>query len=228
MYKFMQIYGNCAGTKFLGENRIKGPVDNVNTKNKKIIELLYNDSYLKYIQTAVFKQTKRDPSFKGDSSIEYSTDLVSILHGNPLTIKYIENLKVRCDALKDFLKEINTNQEYYLIYTLNIYDVDFKRNKLNTQNILDNIECLRKLNLLSKTIFVGTKWIPGGDKMWNFWSNDFIPLIKKYNLKYIEIEGLKGKSKTSIENLKKWNNDFINQFKNCLKNGTDKKYLEKR
>ena len=224
MYKFMQIWGSCVDLYVLGENALKGPVDNLLTKNKKVIKLLVEDKYLEYIKTATFEETERPVGFEGDSPIAYDTPIVRIVHNNPLLERYIKRTEERCNRLKEFLAEVKTNKNYFLIYSLNSFDINRKTHKLKGKVLVENIEYLKSIGLLDKVIFIGTT-----GKAWtDFWSNDLIPLIKKYNLKYLEVDGLKSWIDTTKQDLETWHSYFIKEFKDIIKNGTNKKYYKKR
>ena len=112
------------------------------------------------------------------------------------------------------------------MYSLNINDVDKDHHKLKGNILLKNIEYLRKNKLLDKTIFVGCTPGKTGRTWWNFWSNDMIPLIKKYGLKYIEVTemcyGITPEQDTILAT------KFQEQAAIVIKNGTDKKYLQQR
>lgn len=227
MLQFMQIYGNCAITFFLHDTRIRGPVDNIVLKNKEGIKLLVEDKYFEYIKDTIknnaFKITPRIPSFKGDLDTAYDTNIVRIVHNNPFEAKYLENLKIRCKNLKEFLNNIN-NKDNYLIYTINLRDVGIKTHKLIGNHFEENVKYLKKLGLLDKTIFVattGTGWL-------NSKCDGLIPIIKKYNLKYLELHNVKQANESTIEDFNALNKIFIQEVESLLKNGTDKKYLKSK
>ena len=224
MIQVMQIYGSCVDLFITGENLIKGPVDNVLTKNKKIIELLITDKYLEYIKNATFIQSERPIGFEGDSPIAYETDIVRIVHNNPLQEKYIIRIEERCKNLKDFLAQIKTNNNYFLLYTLNSFDINRKIHKLKQNTFITNIKYLKEAGLLDKVIFIGTV----GNCWTDFWSDDLIPLIKKYNLKYFEIHDIKAWADTSKEELASLHKQFIKEINYLIQNGTNKKYLMPR
>ena len=76
---------------------------------------------------------------------------------------------------------------------------------------------LKKLNLLDKVIFVGTH-----GKQWSdFWTKDINPIVKKYNLKYLEVKGVKAWANTSEDDLK----DLWNETKQDLVLSFDEKEL---
>ncbi|MBP5694628.1 MAG: hypothetical protein J6X03_04200, partial [Bacilli bacterium] len=133
-----------------------GTVDNVLTKNKKLIELLLTNNYLEYIKTATFEQSERPIGFEGDSPIAYETDIVRIVHNNPTLGSYLKRTEERCKNLKNFLKELNSNNNYFLIYSINNFDVNRKTHTLRGNNFINNIKYLQEKCLLDKTIFIGT------------------------------------------------------------------------
>ena len=223
MYQFMQIYGNCLAVHCLGKNRLRGPVDNVLTKNYKAIELLCNNKYYDYIKNATFIEKPRKASFLGDSTIAYCTDIVRIPHNDPRTKEYLTNLKARCETFNNYLKTLRTNNNNFLIYTINFYDVTASH-KLKKNNFINNIKYLKKLNLLNKTIFIATKTKNG---TWNnHYATDIAPIISKYNIKYIELTNLKEKAKITLEDYEKQYQYFYKEVKKVIENGTDKKYLK--
>ena len=225
MYKFMQIYGNCLDLFILTkEERINGPVDNVLTKNRETIKLLLTNKYLEHIKTANYIESERPISFVGDSPVAYDTDLVRIVHNNPKTDSYIKRTKERCENLKNFLKQLKTNTNYFLIYSINNFDINRKTHTLRGNNFINNIKLLKEMNLLNKTIFIGTI-----GKVWtNFWSNELIPIIKKYNLKYLEILDIKSWKDTSEADFNKLHNQFKQKLEKLLLNGVDQIYLQNK
>lgn len=216
MLQFMQIYGNCTAVHCLGLNRIKGPVDNVQTKNYKVIELLLTNKYFDYIKNAQFEQTSRPAGFSGDSNIAYSTPIVRIVHNNPLTDKYLSNLKVRCKNFNNFIKNLDDTK--FLIYAINIYDIK-EDHTLRGNNLITNIEYLKKVRLLDKVIFIGSR----GNSWSNFWSNSLEPIIKKYNLKYIEMTGIKAMKDATPEYFEKLYKQFYTKAEAIIKNKANKK-----
>ncbi len=218
-YQFMQIYGNCAATHYLGDKRIRGPVDNVITKSNKCIELLLNNKYVDYIKKTSPKLAKRNPNFSGDSEISYIYDLVEVVHQDPRTTKYLTELKNRQNNFNEFLQNINKDN-YYFVYSLNIYELDNSTHSLKANRFETNIKYLKEHKLLDKTIFVGTV----GTNWWNFWSNDIIKYILKYNLKYIEITNVGIGHCDNTDATQQFNKKVID----VINNGTDKKYLLQR
>lgn len=218
MYSFMQIYGNCTAVHCLGLDRIKGPVDNVQTKNYQVMELLLNGGYFDYIKNAHFEKSSRPAGFDGDSDIAYSTPIVRIVHNNPSTQKYLENLAIRCENFKNFIAHLDKDK--FLIYSINVYDLK-KDHTLRKHNLINNIEYLKKVKLLDKVIFIGSV----GDSWSNFWSDELIPIIKKYNLKYIEMVGIKAMRDVTPGYFEQLYDQFYKKAAAVIENGTAGEYL---
>ena len=187
--KFMQLFGNCACIKYLGKDRLKGPVDNVDCRNLDVIKLLLNNKYYETLMTATYKTEPHIPMFEKDSDTKYLFDFVHILHINPFTEKHKEQLKLRIDRFNDFYKKVKTNKNYYFTISLNEALVDRHSHKLNKKLCLAIIKYLQEQKLLSKCIFVSTRLIKGHND-WNYWSPEFIKIAKQYKLKYVEIKDL--------------------------------------
>ena len=218
-YKFMQIYGNCAATHYLGKDRIRGPVDNVLTKNYQTIDLLLTNKYLDYLKNNIPEIKERTPNFEGDSAIGYCYNLIDVVHQDPRTDKYLAETAKRINNFNSFLANIK-KPDYYFVYSLNIYDLDNKTHKLKFDRLEKNIKYLKQKKLLDKTIFVGTI----NNNWWNFWSSDMVPLIKKYNLKYLELDNVGMGICDDTETIKQFNW----KVKDLIKNGTNEKYFWKR
>lgn len=212
MYKFMSIGGNCANTFFLGDNRIKGPVDNTIVKTKESLEIILTNRYFDHIKENIknnsFIISKRPPSFANDSEVAYDTKIIKIPHNNPYEEKYIIELEKRCNNLKKFLKEVLLNDNYYLIYSLNYCDVNIKTNKLIKNTLLNKILYIKKLGLLDKTIFIETT----GKGWLNCKSPDFQNLVKKYNLTYLEMNNFVSARIITKSDLERLNQQFMSKF----------------
>lgn len=209
MYKFMAIWGNCLPLFILGDTIVKGPVDNIITKNVKCLELLLNDKYLDFIKHTKFTESERPVSFEGDSPIAYDNENVRIVHNNPLTEKYIKRTQERCENLKKFIKKVREDENCYFLYSLNNFDVNRKLHTFRGNTFVNNVEYLKKLKLLDKVIFVGTY-----GKIWtDFHTKEILPLIKKYKLKYVEVKGVKSWIDSSKEDLAELHDQFIKGVK---------------
>jgi len=226
MYNFMQIYGSCAAVHYLGPDRIRGPVDNVIAKGRGLISALLDGTYIEHIKNGTPEIKSRNPIFLGDSPVYYCYDIVNIVHEDPRTDKYQEVLQKRLANFKDFLDQVRSNDNYYFVYSLNIFDLNKDTHKLNGNILLKNIEYLKEKKLLDKTIFVGCTPGKTGRTWWDFWSNDLIPLITKYNLKYVEVtEMCYGITPDKDKVLAAKFQELVSA---TIKNGTNKKYLQPR
>ena len=187
--KFMQLFGNCACIKYLGKDRLKGPVDNVDCRNLDTIKLLLTNKYYETLMSAPYTTEEHIPMFEKDSNTKYLFDFVHILHINPFTEEHKEQLKLRIKRFNNFYKKVKTNENYYFTISLNSALIDRFSHKLNKKLCFAIINYLREQKLLSKCIFVGTKLIKGHND-WNYWSPEFIKIVKQYKLKYVEIKDL--------------------------------------
>lgn len=192
MYKFMQIYGNCTAVHILGKDRIKGPVDNVITKGIDFLEVFLHGDYLSYIKNHTPIVSERIPANPKDHPFLYEYPIVSILHNDPRTEKSYKNLQKRLDNFKDFKQKVLTDKNYYFIYSLNDWDVDKTTHKVFINKFIQNLDFLKKEKLLDKIIFVETRNYERPNSFWNFWATNVKEIIKKYNLKYVQVTGLIG------------------------------------
>ena len=159
--KFMQLFGNCACIKYLGKDRLRGPVDNVDCRSLEIIKLLLNNKYYETLMSAPYTIEEHKPMFKKDSDTKYLFNFVHILHINPFTEDHKKQLKLRINRFNDFYKKVKTDKNYYFTISLNEALVDRNSHKLNKKLCYAIIKYLQEQKLLSKCIFVGTKLIKG-------------------------------------------------------------------
>ena len=159
--KFMQLFGNCACIKYLGKDRLKGPVDNVICTNIKAIKLLLSNKYYETLMSAPYTTEVHKPMFKKDSTIKYNFEFVQILHINPFTEDHKKELKTRILRFNNFYKKVLSNSFYYFTISLNSALVDRITHKINKKLCEELINYLKEQKLLDKCIFVGTKLIKG-------------------------------------------------------------------
>lgn len=210
-YKFMQLFGNCACIAYLGENRIRGPVDNVIATDVSLIKLLLFGNYIEALNTTNYEKTRHGVYFDGDSPWQYTFPFVKILHNNPMTEKYKQEVLKRIDTLKKFYKKVLINDKYFFTITLNEALVDKNIHTINKKLISTLLKYLKELKILHKCIFIGTR----ANNKWNFWAGDFSKFIKEYNLKYFEINNLDLKNKIVAYN--QFKTKFLELFKNTNK-----------
>lgn len=207
-YHFMSIGGYCLSLYALGENRIKGPVDNILYKNANALNDLLSYNYINIL---------KGPNIK-HSEHRYEFDNFKILH-NSLTEKYIIEANNRLNTLKDFIKKIKTDSSYFLLFS--IPHSFYQKGKFKEKEIAQIVNILKKFQLFDKTIFLGSTTdskieIPKNDWLW--FSNKLDSnIVKKYSLKYIELtninlftdNGKKECHKQFIKNI----STFLNQKK---------------
>lgn len=185
-YKFMQLWGDCSDLGYLGPDRLKGPIDNVFSKQPKNIELLLTDKYFDLITSEKYSTFNRRPSFLNDSTIGYEFSTVSIIHNDPTSNSYITQLKQRCEAFNDFCAKVKTENNYYFTINFNDSLCNPKTNTLRNNGLHEIIEILQQYGILNKCIFIGLKRGTRTDTS-NMHINNISDYIKKYNFKYIEI-----------------------------------------
>lgn len=183
-YHFMQLAGDCSCLGYLGLDRIRGPVDNVLTKGYKCIEKLINDLYYDEICNTKPDLYKHKKYFKGDIETTYDYPDVQIIHNDPLSVEYLQELKARCIVFKDFYKKVISNDNYYFTINFNSFDVDKNNNEINN-NINKTINYLKEKDILDKTIFIGLRATEEGRG--NKHPNNIEYYKKLYNIRYIEI-----------------------------------------
>lgn len=154
--KIMSIGGNCRNIPILGKDRIRGPIDNIQLLGGlSDTKIIFEDSLVSMVKTETPIQEKRNPTFPGDSDTLYTYSHFQVVHNNPLTDKYLEELEKRMDNFRNFRKKVEMDPNYYFIYAMSIGDV-----VLDTQDIkrgfLDGLQYLSQLGLLHKTIIFGT------------------------------------------------------------------------
>jgi len=216
-YNFIQLGGNCSGLGYLGSNRLRGPVDNVVTKNYKCLEYLLNNTYIEKLKTDECKVYDKKPSYIGDQTIGYFYDFVEIIHNKMDTDDFWNELKIRVNNFNSFNAVINKYKNYYFTYNLNAWDIDNKTHLLIGNNLKLKLNLLSQLGVLNKTIFIITRSVGGGS--WaDWWSDDAVKLLDLYKAKYVEIINNNihsGKDITCQQ--------FINKVKQILNDKTEDK-----
>lgn len=183
---YMQLIGNCSDIGYLGDNRIKGPTDNVLTKGNKTVEYLLDNTYLEHLKSDTPITFKRIPSFNGDLTVGYDYDFAQIIHNVPTEQKYIDELTKRIKTFNTFYFCLRRYDNFYFVACLNMYDIDNKTNLLIDNHFENIIKYLKTRNILDKTLFVQTKTVNVKGTA-NWWAKNIEPLIKQYNLKIITI-----------------------------------------
>jgi len=195
--KFMSIGCNCADIGFLGKDRIKGPVDNVDILRHEIFELLLSNKYFDLIKNGKYiKIDKKSWQFGWPNDYAFifyylrsdGERLIRLEHEDVKTIKYEEELLKRCLVFNDFYTKVLSDNNYYFTFCFNEIVIDNNKSKICSRGFIEeSINIFIKYKILDKIIFVGTK-TSNKDNVWNYNSEEFKYYIDKYNLKYIEIE----------------------------------------
>ena len=115
-----------------------------------------------------------------------------ILHNDPENLSYQQELQNRLITFNDFLQKVQTDKNYYFTFCLNEWIVDTKTHKLKNKTLYYVCEYLKKINLLSKTIFVQlhSDSIPHGGYC-NCYIQDMTWWKEKYNLKVVNLYSYK-------------------------------------
>ena len=158
--KFMSIGSNCYGMAYMGEQRVRGPIDNVLALKglTSSISLFEGTLENEILHTTPIECKKTNPS-QNDITFKYKN--FWIVHNDVKTEKFKEEFHKRILNFTNFYKNINS-PEYWFIYNLGQFDVKFADGigrGTNTEEPTDffirGLEYIKNLNLLNKVIFVG-------------------------------------------------------------------------
>lgn len=206
--KFMQLWGDCSGLGYLGDLRLRGPVDNVYSVKPANIKLLLDNKYYEHIINTTPNEYPRKKSFAGDVGRTYDYGTVKIIHNIPTTDAYRKVLAERINAFNNFYENLKHNNNYYFTVNLNNEIVNPETNTFRNEEYLKEIiSILAQYNILHKTIFVGLK-----QKIRKDTSNMFVKnFSQNYQyLNYIEIED------NDVWDTTKTHLQFITKVKNIL------------
>ena len=187
--QFMSIGSNCASYMILGNDRVRGPIDNFVLKGLTSVKVLFDKSFLNFLNEKPII-TERESPVINDSKYQYEYKEFYICHNNPLTDKFKQEIKKR---YKRFIDYMNDKSKVFL-YSLGDYD--------NSSNIIEGIEYLKSINMLDRIIFIGIceRNLPH----WTFPEHRLgKDIVSKYNLKYLEIHTL------SVNEHNDTNSEFI-------------------
>lgn len=212
---FMSIGSNCACIHFLGPDRIKGPVDNMAITDAYILKYLIDNTLFEYISNNKNFKISKPRWGKGrqsDPDVWFVYKYLYIIHNDPRTKNFKEELKSRILRFNDFINKVKTQDNYYFTFCLNEWMVDTSNHKLKNKTFYYVCEYLKSINLLDKIIFVELHAdnIPHGGYC-NCYIQDMDEWKKKYNLKTIELF-----CEDKIDTLTLYN-QFINKVKELIK-----------
>lgn len=158
--KFMSIGSNCYGMAYMGDQRVRGPIDNVLALKglSSSISLFEGTLENEILNTTPKLYDKTNPS---QNDITFKYENFWIVHNDVRTKKFKEEFHKRIQNFEDFRKNINLPENWF-VYNLGQFDVKFtngigKGNNTEepTDYFLNGLEYFKMLNLLDKIIFVG-------------------------------------------------------------------------
>lgn len=196
-YYVMQLAGNCAGLGYLGNNRTKGPVDNVVTKGKKCLEALFSNTYFEQVKNGPCITTRKTPQFENDAEYMFEYPFVKILHNNITDPKYLDSLFKRIESFNDFYKKVKTRKEKDHFFTINLNEYDLayfsKDFKLKGNNFMEMLDYLQEIGICEQCILVLTKLDKSPTIDYVDFANEYIEddavaeLVNKYHISCFKI-----------------------------------------
>lgn len=207
--KFMCLGSNCYGMAPLMDMRIHGPVDNMLALHGLLsVPSLLNGEFEKDLFEGIPEKLPGKP-WQNEFIFYYQN--YAVVHNDAESPKYKEELKKRLDTFYEFYRNIHINDNNWFIYTLGQYDIKFTEGLglgENTQELtpdfLNGYECLKKYNILDKTIFIGNVHSTPKNDFAKFHSAE----VAKLGLHYIEITDI------CLPHPEKNHEDFLNIIKN--------------
>lgn len=187
-YHFISLGTRCTNLFLLGDGKtreFKGPVDNTLCTSANYLEKLFTNTFMEIFNNIEVIEVDKHKAYKAQDII--------IIHNNPIEEKFINEMQSRISTFNNFLEKTKTDSTYYFLFCFNEYFLD-KKTRQFTKEFIKAFELFKKYNLLNHIIFVGTRHrsnVIGHHAFWDFWSDKFNDYIKKYNLKYIEIDNLR-------------------------------------
>lgn len=158
--KFMSIGSNCYGIAYMGEQRVRGPIDNVLALKglSSSISLFEGTLENEILNTTPKVYDKTNPS-QFDVTFKYEN--FWIVHNDVRTKEFKEEFHKRTQNFEEFRKNISL-PDHWFVYNLGQFDVKFtdgigKGNNTEepTDYFLNGLEYITKLGVLNKIIFVG-------------------------------------------------------------------------
>ena len=219
--KFMSLGGNCTNIYLLGwKNRLKGPIDNVLIEKVGAIQLLLENNYYNYVKNKPVKLTPKAP--QGNDPLFSSSYFagMTMLHNDPKTEKYLNELKTRIEVFNQFYTELKQpKNNNFFIFVLNNRTNYYGQKTLRGTLLIDILEYLKKLKILNKVIFIGTSEDPALKLTWSYYNyslnmKDLDKLQTTYNLNYFEVNNLNLETQEGkLAAAKQFKNSFINWAK---------------
>jgi hypothetical protein len=199
-YEFLCIGGNCACVHTLGEHRIKGPLDNMKSKNGlSSIKSIFEDGGL---EKEFFEIGEIEQPFCGnhrdENEIWFSTRNYYIVHNNFRDTDFRNSLKNRIKTLYDYLDSLKNSSTKFLVYSLCEKDIDPINHKMSDL-FLQGIEILKEQKIFEKTVFL---MITSDDRKWyHFTCDDIYKHTKKVINMHILISDIETNYQKFLESL---------------------------
>lgn len=157
--KFMSIGSNCYGMAYMGEQRVRGPIDNfLAMKGLTSTITLFKGALENEILNTIPKEFKGTPR---QFEITFQYENFWIVHNDARTSKFKEEFQRRIQNFNDFYSNIKLSN-YWFVYNLGQFDIKFSNGigkgintEVPTDYFLNGLEYLKSLKLLDKIIFVG-------------------------------------------------------------------------
>ena len=158
--KFMSIGSNCYGIAYMGEQRVRGPIDNVLALKglSSSISLFERTLENEILNTTPKVYDKTNPS---QFDITFKYENFWIVHNDVRTKEFKEEFHKRIQNFEEFRKNISL-PDHWFVYNLGQFDVKFtdgigkgNNTEVPTDYFLNGLEYFKMLNLLDKIIFVG-------------------------------------------------------------------------
>ena len=158
--KFMSIGSNCYGMAYMGEQRVRGPIDNVLALKglSSSISLFERTLENEILNTTPKVYNKTNPS---QFDITFKYENFWIVHNDVRTKEFKEEFHKRIQNFEEFRKNINL-PDHWFVYNLGQFDVKFtdgigkgENTEEPTEFFLNGLKYITKLGILDKIIFVG-------------------------------------------------------------------------
>lgn len=156
----MSIGSNCYGMAYMGDQRVRGPIDNVLALKGLSSSISLFEGTLKneILNTTPKLYDKTNPS---QNDITFKYENFWIVHNDVRTKGFKEEFLKRIQNFEEFRKNINLPENWF-VYNLGQFDIKFtdgigkgENTEEPTDYFLNGLEYFKMLNLLDKIIFVG-------------------------------------------------------------------------
>ena len=141
--KFMSIGSNCGDIFFLGKNRVRGPIDNVNLYKGLInVDDVLSEKLLQDVISKNFDEIER----RGQKVYRCRETFIEFWHNNPNEEKFLVEFKRRYDNLRKALKD----ESFY--FTYNPAWTDSKDGKNLENSFYKGLQVLERYGIKDRVI----------------------------------------------------------------------------